>query len=208
MTNTAKPKKKPAPKPAVDWMALRNQFVYGIFDERGSRVSLDLQQVAAAHGLSYQTVRGVARRGNRSVPGDWSGDRLRAQQRLAETLDAKRADKAADAIIEMEARHLRTWAAMEASCVKKLYVVTNGVVAGFNPSLPVSDARALCEMLKTATSAQRVILGMPETRIGVHEDGDEESERLKALSDDEVAAMAGQFARAITVDRNKRRLPQ
>ena len=203
------PKRKPGPKPGVDWQALRNQFVYGIFDESGHRTFPTLKEIANSHGnVSVARVQQVARRGNRSVRGNWTEERIRVQHRLAEAVDAKRTDAAANAIVEMEARHLRAWSAMEASVIKRLFVVSNGVVAGFDPNLSMPDARALCEMLKTSTSAQRVIMGVPETRVGVHED--EESELLKSLSDEDVAELAGRYARAISVEREEhetKRLP-
>ena len=209
MTDSTKPKRKPGPKPGVDWQALRNQFVYGIFDEHGNRTFPTLKEVAESQeNISAARIHQVARRGNRSVRGNWTEERLHVQHQLAEAVEAKRTNAAANAIVEMEARHLRAWSAMEASVIKKLFVVRDGVVAGFDPSLSMPDARALCEMLKTATSAQRVILGVPETRVGVHED--EESELLKSLSDEDIAELADRYARAISVERNEhetKRLP-
>ena len=209
MTENTKPKRKPGPKPEVDWLALRNQFVYGTFDEHGNRIFRTLKELAESQeNISVARIHQVARRGNRSVRGNWTEERIRVRHQLAEAVEAKRTNAAANAIVEMEARHLRAWSAMEASVIKKLFVVSNGVVAGFDPSLSMPDARALCEMLKTATSAQRVIMGVPETRVGVHED--EESELLKSLSDEDVAELAGRYARAISVEREEhetKRLP-
>ena len=204
MTNTAKPKQKPAPKPAIDWQRARTDFVFGTFDERGSHVFPDLKQVAAAHGLSYQTVRAIASRGNRSVPGHWSEDRLRSQQRLAEVIETKRATATANAIVELEGRHLRTWAAMEACCTKKLYAVRDGTVAGFNSNLSAADVRAYAETLKMATTMQRELMGIPEGPIVVREK-DTEPAVLKLLTMEDFAEAGNQLAMAMT---NKRRALQ
>ena len=170
MKNKAKPKQKPAPKPVVDWMTLRNSFVFGTFDEQGNRHFPTLTEIAKSHGnVSVSRIHQVARRGNRSVHGRWTEERHHVQHRLAEAVDAKRTTATANMIAEAEARHLKLWTATEASASRKLFDVRDGGVVGFKQGLSVAETKGLVDVLRTAVAGVRMSLGIAETRMAIDE---------------------------------------
>lgn len=203
----------------VNWVQCRADYVYGTNDGKdGAKRFPSRRELAEKYGVAEATVANTAKKGNKQVPGQWHVAREENQQRMAVALDKARPASIADKIVEMETRHLDRWNRVEHSVCMQLFVTEKAPdpidpekeieflpkYAAFKPNLKPEAVKALVEVLKTATSMQRVILGVPETRIEVQQDA--QSELLKSLTRQDLKELGRAYAIALTVDAERKQL--
>jgi hypothetical protein len=202
----------------VNWVQCRADFVYGIPGNGGAKYFPTRRELAEKYGVAETTVAATAQKGNKQVPGHWHAAREENQRKLAAALEKARPASHADKIVEMEVRHLDKWNRVEHAVCMQLFVTEKApdpidpekeieflpAYAAFKPDLKPEAVKALVDVLKTATSMQRVIIGVPETRIEIQQDA--QSELLKSLSRNDLKELGRAYAVALTVERERRSL--
>lgn len=185
------------------WATIKREYVYGIIDDAGQRVFLNLRQLAERHKVQLGAIGMVATKGNSTVTGEWAKERDQAQVAIEEEAKKRAIASYGAQLAKTEDRHLRGHESAEAAIMMVMYQ-TDGETGRlitpirFRKELSPQDIKALYSVYCEATDRQRILMGQPTQRIEIIEQHQSEPTVLRLLTMDDLASAGRQLAAAMT----------